>query len=135
MNRWLLVAVMRAPRKGLVRPMPTKESYELMNAVEEIGIDLMELSRYHSDGGKEMKGHLKKALKKALVRMTDTGGYDSAANGLVENLLQMLTRMARCLLRQAGLPVELWDFAFVHANEILVRRKRKSPDMMRRWSP
>ena len=73
-NLWVAAFILRKTRMSFVKILPTKESYELRVAVEDLGVDLMELHRYHSDGGKEMKGHLRQLLRKALVRMTDTGG-------------------------------------------------------------
>ena len=55
--------------------------------------------------------------------MTSTGGYDSQANGPVEERILAIVLMAKCLMDQAGLPVGYWDLACTHANEILNRSK------------
>ena len=76
--------------------------------------------RFHTDVDKSFLGKVQRmAVRKGWVQ-TDTGGYRSRANSIVERRIGMLKQTSRTLLLSAAgytcFYVELWGHAMVHAN-------------------
>jgi hypothetical protein len=70
-----------------------------------------------SDNGTEfVNGAFERFLKKHGIRHERTQVYSPEQNGLSERLNRTLTEKARCLLRQASLPLTFWGEAIRMAN-------------------
>lgn len=59
------------------------------------------------------------------IEHTQVPAYTPELNGIVERMNRTLTTMVRCMLNHEGLPLELWNYAYMHAAFINNRLARE----------
>ena len=81
---------------------------------------------FATDKGKEfIGGKSLETLQQHGIRLTTTSGYSSKSNGKVEKLNQDILRRVRPMLLASGLTLDFWEYAAMHAIEIMNRRPLK----------
>jgi len=113
---------------GFVALLVNRKAAAVASALDDFDLELQRLGgdksrsivRFHTDVDKSFLGKVRKlAVRKGWVQ-TDTGGYRSRANSIVERRIGMLKQTARTLLLSASggahFYVELWGHAMLQAN-------------------
>jgi hypothetical protein len=113
---------------GFVALLTNRKTATVAAALDDFDVELARLGsskersivRFHTDVDKSFLGKVKRlAVRKGWVQ-TDTGGYRSRANGIVERRIGMLKQTARTLLLSASggdcFYVQLWGHAMLQAN-------------------
>jgi len=127
---------------GFVRLLVSRDTDSVAQALDEFDAELSRLGkdkaraivRFHTDIDKSFLGKVKKLALRKGWKQTDTGGYRSQANALVERRIGMLKQKARTLLLAATGGIfyceQLWGHVLMQANHCLNRvdwKSRKSP--------
>ena len=82
----------------------------------------IKIQKFRTDNGGEYISNLfAEDLKKHGIIPEHTDAYSPHQNGVAERMNRTLAEMARCLLKDAGLPLEFWVEAFRHAVYIRIR--------------
>jgi len=113
---------------GFVSLLTNRKTATVAAALDGFDLELARLGRdkdrsivrFHNDVDKSFLGKVQRlAVRKGWVQ-TDTGGYRSRANAIVERRIGMLKQTARTLLLSAtggaSFHVELWGHAMLHSN-------------------
>ena len=104
-SEYLLVALRRETRIGLVKTLSNKRSETVQKAMVDMQLLLRGVLRFHSDEKREFTGAVDNWLREHAVFHTTTGGHDPNANSLIEECVGARKRGTRCLLHQANAPV------------------------------
>ena len=108
---------------------------EFDRLLKELGKDKSrQVVRFHTDVDSSFLGKAQQLAVRKGWRVTDTGGYKSAANGIVERRIGLLKQTVRTILLAATGGVyyyeELWGHGLIRANQCLNQndwRTRVSP--------
>ena len=113
---------------GFVALLADRKTTAVAAALDNFDLELTRLGRdkdrsiirFHTDVDKSFLGKVQRlAVRKGWVQ-TDTGGYRSRANAIVERRIGMLKQTSRTLLLSAAgdasFYVDLWGHAMLHAN-------------------
>jgi transposase InsO family protein len=79
------------------------------------------ISRIHSDMGKEYLGQFKIKCRNYGIKSTTTAPYTPEENSIEENYWKTLMETARAMLYQSQLSLGLWSYAVKYANFLLNR--------------
>jgi hypothetical protein len=94
---------------------PIKNQLKLQYSID------INISRIHSDMGKEYLGKFKTKCQFYGIKHTTTAPYTPEENSIAENYWKTLMETARAMLFQAQLPLNLWSYAVKYANFVLNR--------------
>ena len=116
---------------GFVALLPRRNTASVAQALDEFDAELHRLGRdksraivrFHTDVDKSFMGEVRKLALRRGWKQTDTGGYKSPANGIVERRIGMLRQRLRSQLVAAtgstshSYYTALWGHAMVSANK------------------
>ena len=125
---------------GFVALLEKRDTKSVASALDEFDAELHRLGRdksraivrFHTDVDKSFLGDVKKLAIRRGWRQTDTGGYKSPANGIVERRIGMLRQRLRTqLLAATGSTshvyyTKLWGHGMVSANDSVNRNDWKT---------
>ena len=119
-------------RQGFIKiyPMNAKsQAHETFSMfVHEVGIP----HELHADGAGELiKGEFKKKLNKYEVYNTVTEPYSPWQND-AERKIKDVKVLGRYLMQTSNTPIRLWDYAYIHAANILSRTATNTADPLHR---
>ena len=125
-------ATLYSNRQGFIKiyPMHAKsQAHETFSMfVHEVGIP----HELHADGAAELiKGEFKKKLNKYEVYTTTTEPYSPWQND-AERKIKAVKVLGRYLMQTTNTPIRLWDYAFIHAANILSRTATNTMDSLHR---
>ncbi|MGZ8925640.1 MAG: reverse transcriptase domain-containing protein, partial [Nitrososphaeraceae archaeon] len=119
---YILVIVDEYSRFVMVEPIQQKSdaTESIINLIkQQQNATRLVLKRLHSDGGSEFNNKvLLDFLKKQGTEYTYTTSDTPELNGIAESTNKILTTMVRCMEEHGKLPLELWNYAYIHAAHI-----------------
>lgn len=119
-------------RLGFIKvyPMESKSDAHqtLSSFIHEVGIP----HSIHTDGARELKqGEFKKKLNKYEVHFSETEPYTPWQND-AERKIKSLKMLGRYLMQSTNTPIRLWDYAYIHAANIISRTSTNILDPLHR---
>ena len=121
-------------------PMSSKASPEVTKTIMEfllrLRTDGYQITRVHTDRGREFSNQLRTWLTSRGIKCTRTTGDNPQSNGRAEVAVQSIKTMVRRVLVQAGEGSQLWPWALRYVNECLrLHRLNRSIDFPRFLQP
>ena len=105
----------RDSRLVMIKTLESKTSAAVAEACGDFKIDVRRVWRFHSDMGGEFYGAMDQWMRDNGIARTTTGGYDPAANGIAERMIQEIVqgvrafpppeRRAEDLVERGGVPL------------------------------
>src|SRR5579871_5952988 len=119
--RYFMLYIDDDTRTCWVYLMKTKTSQESINVFKQFKAMVEnetgnKIQYFRADNGKgEFGAAFQDELKSAGIQLEASPPYKHSMNGVVERAMQTINKLARSLIYQAKLPVEMWDYAIEHA--------------------